>query len=128
MKIPLQHRNSKISWFWLSAAIKSYILYKGTLLYEEVISYIFFVDEEQEGERALHQCGDCKLIFNNFKRYITHKVQKECWAAENEESNNRKTDETEWRPDQNDSFSSQETSPTGREVSDLEEMEEEVRL
>lgn len=128
MKIPLQHRNSKISWFWLSAAIKSYILYKGTLLYEEVISYIFFVDEEQEGERALHQCGDCKLIFNNFKRYITHKVQKECWAAENEESNNRKTDETEWRPDQNDSFSSQETSPTGREVSDLEEMEEQVRL
>ena len=128
MKIPLQHRNSKISWFWLSAAIKSYILYKGTLLYEEVICYIFFVDEEQEGERALHQCGDCKLIFNNFKRYITHKVQKECWAAENEESNNRKTDETEWRPDQNDSFSSQETSPTGREVSDLEEMEEQVRL
>ena len=67
-------------------------------------------------------------MFNNLKRYITHKVQKECWAAENEESNNRKTDETEWRPDQNDSFSSQETSPTGREVSDLEEMEEQVRL
>ena len=89
---------------------------------------IFFVDEEQEGERALHQCGDCKLIFNNFKRYITHKVQKECWAAENEESNNGTPDDTEWRPDQNGSTSSPENSPTAGEISNSEEVDEQVRL
>ena len=89
----------------------------------------FFVDEEQEeGEPDLHQCGHCKLMFNNLKRYITHKVQKECWTAENEESNNGTPDDMEWRPDQNGSTSSPENSPTGGEISNSEEVDDQVRL
>ena len=39
----------------------------------------FSDDENEDGEPDLHQCGHCKLMFNNLTKYITHKLQKVCY-------------------------------------------------
>ena len=59
------------------------------------------LDEELEdgGEPDLHQCGHCKLMFNNLTKYITHKLQKTCWGE------GTPTDDSIWSPEQNGSSS-----------------------
>lgn len=74
---------------------------------------VFCLDEEHdEGEPDLHQCGHCKLMFNNLSKYITHKLQKVCW------SENATAEEPAWSLDRNGS-----SSP---EASTKEEADEEI--
>ena len=46
--------------------------------------FFWFTDEENEesGKPDLHQCGNCREMFFNFAKYITHKLQKVCWNAD----------------------------------------------
>ncbi|XP_057296858.1 uncharacterized protein LOC130625771 isoform X4 [Hydractinia symbiolongicarpus] len=69
-------------------------------------------EEHDEGEPDLHQCGHCKLMFNNLSKYITHKLQKVCW------SENATAEEPAWSLDRNGS-----SSP---ETSTKEEADEEI--
>ena len=37
-----------------------------------------FLDEGEDGEADLHQCGSCKEMFTNLSSYIMHKIEKPC--------------------------------------------------
>lgn len=77
-------------------------------------------DEEGEdgGDPDLHQCGHCKLMFNNLTKYITHKIQKVCWIDRNPVE-----EDLAWSPERNEL-----SSPEGSNKEDLEEDEQVFHL
>eukprot|EP00794_Sanderia_malayensis_P006321 gene6321-7045_t len=42
---------------------------------------ICFLEESEDGDADLHQCGHCRQMFTNLSLYITHKIEKPCRAG-----------------------------------------------
>lgn len=49
-----------------------------------------FLDESEDGEADLHQCGACKEMFTSLSSYITHKIEKPCRESSRQQNHANK--------------------------------------
>ena len=102
-----------------------FLFHCQNILYRDNLSS--FSDEDGEeggGDPDLHQCGHCKLMFNNLTKYITHKIQKECWLPHDGGGRNQAghpgqvvDDELTWSPERNE-MSSPDIMGQGKDTED----------